>query len=249
MGKGLMVIPDIHGRAFWKDSVTAHGNDVDKIIFLGDYVDRYEDEGISRKDELNNFKEIVKFKLDNADKVVLLLGNHCLHYIFDSFPRSTRYSSSNAYTYRDIYTTNRNLFKLAHEETIDNRKYLFTHAGVMRSWYERNKNIIGELNTDNLNRLITSRDGVTSLSDISKYRTYIGYDTGSILWSDIREKLDLEKSGIDNYVINEDSIVDGYDYQIFGHTQLVDSPVITDKWACIDCRVPFLITDGKLERV
>ena len=29
-------------------------------------------------------------------------------------------------------------------------------------------------------------------------------------------------------------------YQVFGHTQL-KSPLITDKWACLDCRKAFII--------
>ena len=29
-------------------------------------------------------------------------------------------------------------------------------------------------------------------------------------------------------------------FQIFGHTQLKDEPIITDKWACLDCKKGFI---------
>ena len=72
----ILVIPDVHGRPFWKQAVEKYGDEVDRIIFLGDYLDRYENEDISRKQERENFKEILDFKLENKDKVVMLLGNH-----------------------------------------------------------------------------------------------------------------------------------------------------------------------------
>ena len=40
----MIIIPDIHGRSFWKDAVKGRENE--KIIFLGDYTDPYSYEGI-----------------------------------------------------------------------------------------------------------------------------------------------------------------------------------------------------------
>ena len=246
----LMCVADVHGRSFWKDATSNYINLVDKVIFLGDYVDRYENEGISRNDELENFKQIIDFKSKYNDKVILLLGNHCYHYINDDFPRSTRYSSSNAHAYRELYMQNINMFKVAHTEIVNDKTFLFTHAGVMRSWYNNHRDIIGDLTEDNLNNLMKSPQGCYALSTISKYRTYFGSESGSILWSDLREKIDLKSSNDDNIIINQDSVVEEFDYQIFGHTQLVDKPIITDKWACLDCRKAFLINDeGEIKQV
>ena len=245
----ILVIPDIHGRLFWKEAVEKYKDEVDRIIFLGDYLDRYENEDISRKQEKENFKEILDFKLENKDKVVLLLGNHDLHYTERSFPRSTRYSSSNAYSYREMFLSHMSLFKLAHEETIGGKKFLFTHAGVMNSWVERNKDIIGEPTVENLNKLLDTLAGVRALSDISRYRTWLGEKSGSILWSDVREKLDIDILSSE-ITPNEDSIVEGYDYQVFGHTQLSKDPIINDKWACLDCRRAFIINDnGEIKEI
>ncbi len=243
----LLVISDVHGRSFWKEAVEKYKDEVDKIIFLGDYLDRYEHEDISRKQEKENFKEILDFKLENKDKVVMLLGNHDEHYIDRAFPRSTRHSSSNAYSYREMFSSHKSFFKLAHEETVNGKKILFTHAGVMNSWLERNKETIGELTVDNLNKLLDNPSGIRVLSDISKYRTWLGEKSGSILWSDVREKLDIDILS-EEMSPNEDSIVEGYDYQIFGHTQLAKGPIINDKWACLDCRRAFIINEnGEIE--
>lgn len=243
----LLVIPDVHGRTFWKEVVEKYKDEADRIIFLGDYLDRYENEDISRKQEKDNFKEILDFKLENEDKVVMLLGNHDEHYIDRSFPMSTRHSSSNAYSYREMFSSHKSFFKLAHEETVNDKKFLFTHAGVMNSWTERNKDIIGEPTVENLNKLLDNPSGIRALSDISKYRTWLGEKSGSILWSDVREKLDIDiLSG--EMTPNEDSIVEGYDYQVFGHTQLSKDPIINDKWACLDCRRAFIINEnGEIE--
>ena len=190
--KKILIIPDVHGRSFWKDAVEKYGDECDLIIFGGDEVDPYPSENITRKEAIKVLEEIIDFKLNNMDKVVLLLGNHAAHYFVKGFPRSSRYDSSNAYKIREIYSSHKSLFKLAHEEIIGGKKFLFTHAGVMNSWVERNKDIIGEPTVENLNKLLDTPAGVRALSDISRYRTWLGEKSGSILWSDVREKLDLD---------------------------------------------------------
>lgn len=246
----LLIIPDVHGRAFWKEATEKYAQECDKIIFLGDYVDSYQNEGFTRKQAIRTLEEVIEYKLNNKNKTVLLLGNHCLHYLIKSFPRSSRYDSSNAYKIRELYCQHKHLFKLAHEESINDKKYLFTHAGLMNSWIERNKDIIEEPTVDSLNHLLDNPRGISALSEISNYRTWLGEKSGSIAWSDAREKIDLDDSLEYNIIPNADSIVEGYDYQIFGHTQLSDKPIITDKWACLDCRKAFILDeDGTLMQV
>lgn len=246
----LLIIPDVHSRVFWKEATEKYDQECDKIIFLGDYLDPYLDEGITRKEAIRTLEEVIEYKLNNKDKTVLLLGNHCLHYFIKSFPRSTRYDSSNAYKIRELYCQHKHLFKLAHEETINNKKYLFTHAGLMNSWIERNKDIIGEPTVDSLNHLLDNPRGISALSDFSNYRSWFGEDSGSIVWSDVREKIDLNNSLESNIIPNADSIVEGYDYQIFGHTLQNKDPIITDKWGCLDCRKAFILDeDGVLAQV
>lgn len=242
--KQWLIIPDVHGRTFWKNAVSQYEDKVEKIIFLGDYLDPYPDEGITRKGAIKIFEEIIDYKTNNKDKVVFLLGNHDLHYLIKGFPRSKRYDSSNAYKIRELYCQHKRLFKLAHEDTINDKKYLFTHAGLMNSWIERNKDIIGEPTVDSLNYLLDNPRGISALSEISNYRTWLGEKSGSIVWSDVREKIDLDDSLEFNIIPNDDSIVETYDYQVFGHTKLIDKPIITDKWACLDCIKAFILDEN-----
>ena len=51
----MIIIPDIHGRTFWKQAI--QGKETEDIVFLGDYLDPYSDEGISGADALLNFRE------------------------------------------------------------------------------------------------------------------------------------------------------------------------------------------------
>jgi predicted phosphodiesterase len=57
----ILIIPDIHGRTFWKETIEKHKDEVDKIIFLGDYLDPYPWENITRKDAIRNLEEIINF--------------------------------------------------------------------------------------------------------------------------------------------------------------------------------------------
>ena len=240
----ILIIPDVHGRSFWKQAVEQYANECDRIIFLGDEVDPYGDENITRKEAINTLKNIIEFKVNNKDKTILLLGNHAAHYFIKGFPKSTRFDSSNARKIRELYSSHISLFKLAYEETVNEKKYLFTHAGLMNSWVNRNSDIISNTSVEQLNGLINTPRGISALGEMSKYRSWFGEDSGSIIWSDVREKIDLDDSLEYNIIPNADSIVDGYDYQIFGHTQQIEDPIITDKWACLDCRKAFILDEN-----
>ena len=81
MAKKVLVIPDIHGETFWKEPAQKYIDQVDRIVFLGDYVDPYEEEGIDGDAALGCFFDVLDLKAKNPEKVVLLLGNHDLHYL------------------------------------------------------------------------------------------------------------------------------------------------------------------------
>ena len=48
----VLIVPDVHGRDFWKQAVNS---DADKIIFLGDYLDHYPGESDTDHD-IDNFE-------------------------------------------------------------------------------------------------------------------------------------------------------------------------------------------------
>lgn len=70
--KRILVIPDVHGRIFWREPVKKYIDTVDKVVFLGDYLDPYKGEEGLADDIYENLMDIIILKLGNMDKVVLL---------------------------------------------------------------------------------------------------------------------------------------------------------------------------------
>ena len=104
--------------------------------------------------------------------------------------------------------------KLIHKEG----KYLFSHSGVLPKWLESNELTLEDLETLPLNH--------QALMNVSPYRG--GWnEAGSCVWGDVRE-----------YATSE-HIPDIY--QIFGHTQLAEEPIIEKDWADLDCRKAFVL--------
>ena len=218
----ILINPDIHGRIFWKYSIE-HKDEFDKIIFLGDYLDAYSPDLLVN--EKDNFKEIIQFKKDNLDKVILLLGNHDCHYINSKILHSSRYNPFKASIYHKLFNDNLDLFQLVY---IYN-KYLFSHAGVYEEWLK-----MCDLNLDNL--INYDLDKLASyLNVLDYYRGGYG-NVGSCIWADIQDS-ETEK------------LLKGY-YHIFGHTQL-KFKVSTSEFSCLDCRVPFSLDceTGKIEKL
>ena len=236
MKKKILIIPDVHGRDFWMKAL--ENGDYEKIIFLGDYVDPYVFEGIDNYRALSVFKEIMSLKIIYRDKVVLLYGNHDLCYFSDHFHDMTggdRYDYENKEELQHLFRNWSRYFKLAHEETIGGKRFLFSHAGVTQPWLKQNLNVIVKPDENPLNALLNSREGIDSLAQVGRAR-YGKYLSGSIVWADVEE---LAKSN---------PIQDTY--QIVGHTMQIDGPIITDHFACLDCRAAFsLDQDGKINPV
>lgn len=77
----ILIIPDVHGRTFWRVAEEVI-NEMDKVVFLGDYLDPYPEENITPDDALNEFCKILEFKNKYPEKVVLLIGNHKILNLF-----------------------------------------------------------------------------------------------------------------------------------------------------------------------
>ena len=134
----MIVIPDVHGRLFWKEAIAAAKED-EKIIFLGDYLDPYsyefeEDPLMSQFAEtyetmsthvLNNFKEIIEFKKQNPDRVILLLGNHDCTYAISTNICDCRRDRLNYKKICELFEENKHLFTLAYYVKIEDIIYLF----------------------------------------------------------------------------------------------------------------------------
>lgn len=234
----VLVIPDDHGRGFWKEFVKGYENEM--IVFLGDYVDPYPHENISEEEALANLLDIIEFKKEHKDNVILLLGNHDCSYRYNTSLCNCRYSRRLAADFRAAFNDNKELFQLAFECKVGDKVYNFSHAGIPDNWISNIESdcckLEGESNVEFLNRLYKTE--TWQLLDYLRYIAYIrgGYDPfGSCIWCDAREWF------------RKDTLVNSNTYQVFGHTQLVDEPIITDKIACLDCRRGFFIKkDGIL---
>ena len=56
----LIIIPDVHGRDFWRETVEINAGE--EYIFLGDYLDPYDDEGITDAVAFGGLQDIIRFK-------------------------------------------------------------------------------------------------------------------------------------------------------------------------------------------
>lgn len=130
----IIAIGDTHGRSIWK-KIVEKNKDASKIIFLGDYFDSFD---ISFEEQMTNFLSILDYKKKNPEKVVLLFANHEYHYMRD-------YSNDSYSGYQEEHllqietvlkkAIEEDLLKIAHME----KGYLFTHAGLTKTWMENNK--------------------------------------------------------------------------------------------------------------
>ena len=224
MDADIIIIPDIHGRTFWKHAVRQHRNH--PIVFLGDYVDPYRDEGITDDDALANFKEIIAYAKGH-NNVTLLLGNHDIHYLLPGIEFG-RYSRRFCREIHQLIEDNNELFSIAQYTRSNNTDILISHAGILPSWQERKglRNMGAKEICNHLNAHLKDEGYLYNLADdVSAYRG--GFSSSpSPIWADVRDH--LKKTSPSEY------------FQIFGHTQLTEH-IITEHWACLDCREAFVL--------
>ena len=236
----ILVLPDIHGRTFWKEkcqNITKY----DRVIFLGDYFDPYDFEHKTVNDAIENFKEILELKKNNFNKVVLLLGNHDMSYYSQDYYNRYDYHCRHLKKFHNeisnMFNEHHDWFKLIHIE--DN--IVFSHAGIRENWInEMNKQFcrnnlptieIKEIPNDfiKLNNILNN-ECEQGLGDfVSGYRG--GRESvGSCVWADVHEHY----------------CPDGYDKvkQVFGHTLQArynsyggisyGKPLITNRYMMLD---------------
>ena len=251
----ILVLGDIHGRNFWRKAINDNISKVDKVVFLGDYLDPYYDEIEDSPEtmECDSFydveslikmlNDIISLKKNEPDKFILLTGNHTDGYIWKDFAAATRTDYKHWNEYHNIFKENLNLFNLV---WIQNN-VIFSHAGISEGWAEEiwNQLEYPENEIPSVMEIATmfqdtplenfNKNYIELISHISHYR-WGDFLYGSSEWADLREHLDTQNSTPNNLIPKgEDGI-----FQVFGHTQL-KAPLITHKWACLDCRKGFIV--------
>lgn len=209
----IVVLGDIHGRTIWKQII--ENENPDKVIFLGDYVDTHE--GISQKQQLENLKDLLKYKKENSDKIILLRGNHDMSELGYYWAECTGFN----------LTFSMDIVQLK-DEFLENTQWIyregniiFSHAGVSKVWMENND----LKHVDQINELPPSEIfGFTADNAFD----YCGTSkTQPPTWIRLKE---LVKYGVDHYI------------QVVGHTPINKICNIkeelkwsgVDVWAC-DC--------------
>ena len=251
----FLVIPDTHGRKFWRKAVANNIGQVDKVIFLGDYFDPYPEEIVANPDLmdckdfydaqglLNAFNDIIELKKNEPDKYILLTGNHSDSYIWSKFHAASRTDYRHWEKYHKVFSENLNLFNLVYIQ--DN--CIFSHAGISEGWANRVWEKL-EFPEDELSSVMEiavlfrdtpltefNKEYISVISDIG-YTRGGNFPYGSCEWADIMEHIDHYQSEVQEKIV---PLGDNEIYQVFGHTQL-KKPLITDKWACLDCRQGFI---------
>lgn len=228
----ILIIPDIHGRTFWKEVVEQ--NPDHEIIFLGDFLDPYPSEGISPEEAIANLDEIIAYAKPRSN-VTLLMGNHDLHYLCN-FGEGCRLDYTNSAKIHFMLMDNLWLFRLAAYREVSNKRVMFTHAPILNAWIEcvgkttDPKELVNHLNAMLFKIQTQPWEVEKYLGQISPYRG--GDDPfGSPVWADVHE-------------VEEDNLLPTVDLSIFAHTQLKSNPIITPKWACLDCRKAFILTSN-----
>lgn len=197
----LIVIGDIHGLSTWCKVIKVHP-DAACYVFLGDYCDPY---GLEISDEMvvDNLIDIISFKKEYPERVILLLGNHDMHYLLPNSSKGSRYNRPLSMILYDLFKNNEVLFQPAYACG----RLLFTHAGVLHSWFERFHGDFNESIAEQLN----NRRGDSALLQCGFLRG--GNDEhGGIFWADI-----------DEFVT--DDLLPGY-IQLVGHNRVISIKVV-----------------------
>lgn len=237
----ILIIPDVHGRDFWADAVM---NNLDKeIVFLGDYLDPYSPEGITKERAIEVFREIIDLKKEHKN-ITLLLGNHDCSYALSTTICECRHDWTNHGEISRLFQDNFDFFDIAKEKTINKKRFFFCHAGIHKSWIKANSFLFPPRfnpSAKNFNALLHSDDKeirrklCNALSNVSYYRGgYEGF--GSIVWADVSEFL------------NSKEIRESKKVFVVGHTHLKNAVRLCNNLYCLDCKKAFYIDSKGIVR-
>ena len=209
----IAIIPDVHGRTFWQN-VNEVIDEVDKVIFLGDYLDPYPHEGINFETSKTILMQIINFKAEYPDKVINLIGNHDYYYLYTNRGFCSRHEAREEKEVKPLLE----MLDLQVAYKVD--KYIFSHAGICPKWLDMCK--------------LTLEDVLTkSIEDLKYSLEYVGYlrggydAAGSCIWCDAREFV--------HYYIPYKNV-----FQIFGHT-MVEHELVYKNLVCLDCQTVFVL--------
>jgi hypothetical protein len=124
----IIALGDTHGRTVWQKIITQ--TDFDKVVFIGDYFDSRDN--ISPEKQKENFRNLLQYKRENREKVILLFGNHDYHYLKNVTENYSGYQPSQRAGIEAMLeeAMKENLMQMCFVYDT----FLFSHAGVTRTW-------------------------------------------------------------------------------------------------------------------
>jgi hypothetical protein len=206
-----IIIGDTHGKDYWK---SLGDLEYDKLIFLGDYFDSFTIPGII---QLHSFNEIIEFKRQNPDRVVLLFGNHDYHYFPGVREDYSGYQGAMRYEFQSALETayNDQLLNVVYQY----QDYIICHAGLTKTWFNSNNLDINNI-ADSVNELFKSKPNKFSFH-MGGNLSNTGDDiTQGPFW--VRPQ-SLYRDSLDNYKF------------VVGHTSVEEIKIFKEKIFLVDC--------------
>jgi hypothetical protein len=193
-----LIIGDLHGKDIWQE---VDINIYDKVVFVGDYADHWT---LSDRFIYQNLQNIIELKLQNSEKVELLLGNHDVQYLHYPHYLCSGFRPSMQRSLSLLFGENRDLFKVAYQQG----NHIISHAGITNKWYKDFKDLrlIQQIadEQDTVADLVNKAENTSQRWILHQAGSSRGGEgPGGITWADRKELIA--------------DMLDGY-HQIVGHT-------------------------------
>lgn len=151
----ILAVGDLHGKSCWK---VIDFKAYDKVVFMGDYVDSTSH---SDGEILKNLRAVIGVKKKFPQKVVLLLGNHDIQYLYYPDYRASGFRSSMQAKLTEVFNRHSHLFQIAYQI----ESHLFSHAGLSQPWYHRFLSLLEKIP---LNEMAPNNDLATLLNALDQ---------------------------------------------------------------------------------
>lgn len=124
----VLIFGDIHGRLCWYNIIEKESPD--KIVFLGDYVSTHE--SISEEQQCSNLEDILNYKEENSNKVILLRGNHDIQHLGYYWAECSGYFHKVA----EYMISIKDRFLTDTQWIYVEGNIIFSHAGISKTWFK-----------------------------------------------------------------------------------------------------------------
>ena len=129
----ILVLGDVHARSEVFDILNREIDQVDLVIFLGDFVSTHD--RVTEEEQIRVCDEIFKWKESMPEKIVLLRGNHDQQAAGYSWAQCSGYFPKVG----EWFEKNKDRWLKNTQWVYIHENLLFSHAGVSKVWMENNQ--------------------------------------------------------------------------------------------------------------